>query len=156
MNLLFADSHSARTKIALLSYWPIIGKRYSPRSTVHCFSRCNGGVNTALQFDKQGSLRFAALQSNAGKTLLKRSGRAPDDISSIVLVEENESYIKSEAILRIAQYLQIPFPILGQIGLPLPLFIRDSLYDSVSTSSNRTCGLHSNRANLVDHRRCAH
>ena len=33
-----------------------------------------------------GNLRFAALQSDAGRSLLKRAGRDPDDISSIVLV----------------------------------------------------------------------
>ncbi len=34
----------------------------------------------------QGELRLAALQSEAGKELLQRVGRAPDDLSSIVLV----------------------------------------------------------------------
>lgn len=33
-------------------------------------------------------IRFEALQSEAGKKLLRRSGRAPDDISSVVLVEK--------------------------------------------------------------------
>lgn len=33
--------------------------------------------------------RFAALQSDAGRALLRRAGRAPNDISSIVLVERN-------------------------------------------------------------------
>jgi predicted DCC family thiol-disulfide oxidoreductase YuxK len=94
-------------------------------------TRCNGGVNTALKFDKNGELRFAALQSDAGRTLLQRSGRNPDDISSIVLVEESGSFIKSEAILRIAKYLQIPFPVLAQLALPLPTFIRDGVYDQV-------------------------
>lgn len=34
-------------------------------------------------------IRFEALQSEAGKKLLMRSGRAPDDISSVVLVEKD-------------------------------------------------------------------
>jgi predicted DCC family thiol-disulfide oxidoreductase YuxK len=95
---------------------------------------CNGGVNTALKFDKKGALRFAALQSDAGKTLLQRSGRNPDDISSIVLVEESGSFIKSDAILRIAKYLQIPFPVLAQFALPLPRFVRDGVYDQIAGS----------------------
>jgi predicted DCC family thiol-disulfide oxidoreductase YuxK len=88
-------------------------------------------VNTALKFDKKGTLRFAALQSNAGKALLQRSGRKSDDISSIVLVEETGSFIKSEAILRIAKYLQIPFPLLAQFVFPVPTFVRDGFYDQV-------------------------
>lgn len=95
---------------------------------------CNNGVNTALKYDKKAALRFAALQSDAGKALLQRSGRRPDDISSIVLVEKSRCFIKSEAILRIAKYLQIPFPVLAQLALPLPLFLRDSLYDQVAGS----------------------
>lgn len=108
--------------------------------------RCNGGVNTALNFDKKGALRFAALQSEAGKRLLKRSGRAPDDISSIVLVEASGSYVKSEAVLRIAKYLEIPFPVMAQLGFPFPLFFRDAIYDAVRrlacfiTPSQLLCG----------------
>jgi len=49
------------------------------------------------------------LQSESGRKLLQRSGRSPDDISSVVLVEER-SYIKSEAVLRIMEYLNLPFP----------------------------------------------
>lgn len=47
---------------------------------------CNGGVNLALDLDPPGNLRFAALQSPAGRRLLARAGRDPSDISSIVLV----------------------------------------------------------------------
>ncbi len=56
--------------------------------------RCNGGVNFMLEWDKQGVCRFAALQSPAGRALLQRCGRRPEDISSIVLVEEQQCYIK--------------------------------------------------------------
>lgn len=35
------------------------------------------------------NIRYEALQSEAGKTLLVRSGRAPDDVSSVVLVEKD-------------------------------------------------------------------
>lgn len=38
-------------------------------------------------FDR--TIRYEALQSEAGKMLLRRSGRAPDDISSVVLVEND-------------------------------------------------------------------
>ena len=49
---------------------------------------CHGGVNFVLDTDNtsDGALRFAALQSELGKSLLDRAGKRPDDISSIVLV----------------------------------------------------------------------
>lgn len=34
-------------------------------------------------------IRYEALQSEAGRKLLRRSGRASDDISSVVLVEKD-------------------------------------------------------------------
>jgi predicted DCC family thiol-disulfide oxidoreductase YuxK len=95
---------------------------------------CNGGVNFVLQWDSSAKLRMAALQSEAGKELLERSNRSRSDISSIVFVEDDKSYIKSEAVLRIAEYLQIPFPVLAQVFFPFPLLIRDTVYDQVAAN----------------------
>ncbi|CAK9869078.1 unnamed protein product [Sphagnum jensenii] len=93
---------------------------------------CNGGVNFVLDNDPVGRIRFAALQSEAGRALLLRSGRAPDDISSLVLVEKDRSYIKSEGVLRTAQYLQSLFPPIASIALLFPLFFRDFVYESIA------------------------
>merc|ERR1719230_1860032 len=64
---------------------------------------CNSAVNLALDLDSRGKFRFSALQSNVGRALLEVNGREPDDISSMVLVTEDESFIKSDAVLRIAE-----------------------------------------------------
>ena len=104
-----------------------------------------------LDWDTAGVYRFAALQSPAGKTLLQRSGRSPSDISSIVLVEENVSYIKSEAILRIALRLGIPFPVLASLGLLFPLGFRDVVYDGVADNRYSFFGK-SNQCRLSDDR----
>eukprot|EP00873_Tetraselmis_striata_P037870 jgi/Tetstr1/458134/TSEL_044626.t1 len=95
---------------------------------------CNGGVNFCLDWDKQGSVRFAALQSDVGRALLQRCGRAPEDISSIVLVEEGGCYIKSEAVLRIGERMEMPLPVLTTLAFPLPLFFRDNVYDFVAAN----------------------
>lgn len=95
---------------------------------------CNGAVNFMLDWDGAAVFRMAALQSDAGKQLLQRSGRAPDDISSIVLVENDASYIKSEAILRIGAKLALPISLLSYLGFPIPLLIRDFAYDQVANN----------------------
>ncbi|GFP81447.1 protein argonaute 1 [Phtheirospermum japonicum] len=82
---------------------------------------CNGGVKFVRENDRQRNIRFEALQSEAGKKLLQRSGRAPDDISSVVLVEKDRSYIKSEAVLKIMQYINLPFPQLAFFMQFVPL-----------------------------------
>ena len=94
---------------------------------------CNGAVNFMLDIDTKGAFRLAALQSPAGRALLECCGRHPDDISSIVLVQANgKHHIRSEAVLRIAEGLQVPFPIVAAALLPVPRLIRDPLYDLVA------------------------
>ncbi|CAK0781790.1 hypothetical protein CVIRNUC_005471 [Coccomyxa viridis] len=101
---------------------------------------CNGGVRFALTQDPQESLRFAALQSNIGRALLQRCGRQPDDISSIVLVEEDACHIKSEAILRIGRRLRQPFPVGAAPLFVLPGFLRDGFYDQIAGSRYNVFG----------------
>ncbi|KAG8379849.1 hypothetical protein BUALT_Bualt07G0132200 [Buddleja alternifolia] len=93
---------------------------------------CNGGVKFVRDNDRQRNIRFEALQSEAGKKLLQRSGRAPDDISSVVLVEKDRSYIKSEAVLKIMEYINLPFPQLAFFMQFVPLFIRDFVYENIA------------------------
>ncbi|CAJ1955086.1 unnamed protein product [Sphenostylis stenocarpa] len=95
---------------------------------------CNGGVKFVRDNDRNKTIRYEALQSEAGKMLLRRSGRAPDDISSVVLVERDRSYIKSEAVLKIMEYIDLPFPQLAILLQFVPLFIRDFVYDNVANN----------------------
>uniref|UniRef100_A0A7N0ZUT7 Thiol-disulfide oxidoreductase DCC n=1 Tax=Kalanchoe fedtschenkoi TaxID=63787 RepID=A0A7N0ZUT7_KALFE len=90
---------------------------------------CNGGVKFVRDHDHK---RFEALQSEGGRKLLRRAGRAPDDISSVVLVEKDRAYIKSEAVLKIMEYIDLPFPQLAFFLQFVPLFIRDFAYDNVA------------------------
>jgi hypothetical protein len=53
-----------------------------------------------------------------------------------VLVEESNHYIKSDAILRIASRLAVPFPLVAAALLPMPHFVRDTFYDQVCPTSN--------------------
>ena len=90
----------------------------------------------------RAGLRFAALQSDAGRALLRRAGRAPDDISSIVLVEERDALGKSDAVLRIATYLENPLlPAAGTLGVLVPGFARDAVYDLVANNRYDILGM---------------
>mmetsp|Transcript_37036 Transcript_37036/g.56911 ORF Transcript_37036/g.56911 Transcript_37036/m.56911 type:complete len:239 (-) Transcript_37036:109-825(-) len=102
---------------------------------------CNGGVNFALDNDSTGNFRFAALQSKVGQALLMRSGREPDDTTSIVLVTADEVYFRSEAVLRIARGLDGPmFKATGVAGSIMPEFIRNMVYDYVSENRYQWLG----------------
>ncbi|KAL6777460.1 hypothetical protein ACKKBF_B21575 [Auxenochlorella protothecoides x Auxenochlorella symbiontica] len=95
---------------------------------------CNGGVGALMRLDTEAHYRLAALQSEAGRKLLVRVGRAPEDLSSIVLVTQSGFWIKSEAILRIAQGLPQPTALAATAIKALPIFIRDKAYDAVAGS----------------------
>jgi predicted DCC family thiol-disulfide oxidoreductase YuxK len=91
---------------------------------------CNNAVNLALDWDPKGKLRFSALQSNVGRSLLQANGRRGDDISSIVVVTERGSYVKSDAILVISEELTplslFPLKPVAMLGRFLvPQFLRD-------------------------------
>ena len=99
---------------------------------------CNTAVNLALDWDPSGKLRFAALQSNVGRSLLEVNGRNANDISSIVLVTKNGAYTKSDAVLKITEELTpfsslLPLKPAAIIGrYVIPKFIRDLIYDGVA------------------------
>ncbi|CAL1403489.1 unnamed protein product [Linum trigynum] len=95
---------------------------------------CNGGVRFVRQNDQNRRIRYEALQSESGRNLLRRSGRAPDDISSVVLVEKDRSYVKSEAVMKIMEYIDLPFPQLAFFLQFVPLFVRDFVYDNVANN----------------------
>jgi len=63
------------------------------RSSI-AFSNCGGVVDTfstsadGFAIETNRSIRYVPLQSESGRKLLQRSGRSPDDISSVVLVEK--------------------------------------------------------------------
>lgn len=115
----------------ILLHFPICVLLQHQRSGSRVICSCNGAVNFLLDWDKDAQYRLAALQSKAGSELLQQAGRKSDDLSSVVLVEPGQAYVKSEAVLRIGRRLNTPFFVLGSMGLPVPSFIRDAAYDLV-------------------------
>merc|ERR1712008_561684 len=106
---------------------------------------CNNAVNLALDWDPEGKLRFSALQSNVGRSLLQANGRRTDDISSIVVVTRNGAYVKSDAILVISEELSpIPFfpmkPFAKLGRFVVPQFLRDIIYDGVADNRYQLMG----------------
>lgn len=101
---------------------------------------CNTGVNFVLDWDTQGVYRFAALQSDAGKALLMRSGRRPDDISSICLVTRDAHWIKSQAVMKIAERLKMPLPLLAALSRLSTDGMRNIVYDQVARNRCKLFG----------------
>ena len=64
---------------------------------------CNGAVTFLIRNDKNDRFRFAALQSDMGVDLTTKYDIDTREVDSIVLIENDKAYVRSDAALRIAK-----------------------------------------------------
>jgi len=90
---------------------------------------CNASVNFAIDRDPAARLRFASLQSDAGRKLLETAGHRviEGEPDGIVLVDRGRVYERSGAALRIARYLSGAWSLLPAL-LVVPSPLRDLVY----------------------------
>ena len=98
---------------------------------------CNKAVQIIIKHDKKKVFRFAALESDMAKTKLK----SMDDIDSIVLLSNGQTYIFSDAILKICAMLGYPLK-LAVIFHIIPKIIRDKVYKFVARHRYKIWGKH--------------
>ena len=100
---------------------------------------CNGFVQFVVARDPSARFRFAALQSPAAMALLQ-SAAVPHPVpDSVVLVEGDRAYVRSDAALRIARGLRFPWPMVYAF-IAVPRFIRDPMYDFIAAHRYRWFG----------------
>ena len=79
----------------------------------------------------ENKFNFLSLYSEEGRKILSENGFPENYSKSIVLVENEETYIKSDAALRIAKNLDGALPALYWFRV-VPKPIRDAVYNFVS------------------------
>jgi predicted DCC family thiol-disulfide oxidoreductase YuxK len=84
-------------------------------------------VRFVLPRDRRDRFRFAPLQSAVGARLLAASGRTAT-MESLVLIEDGRHFERSDAVLRIARGLGLPWRLASALWI-LPRPIRDAFYD---------------------------
>lgn len=94
---------------------------------------CRYSVQFILKRDKSEQLMFSSLQSDAAKELLLHYKTKNNLGNSVLFLEQNKVYEKSEAVLRILTYLNIPYRFLTVFKI-LPRKMRDKLYDFVANN----------------------
>ncbi|PJZ75485.1 thiol-disulfide oxidoreductase DCC family protein [Leptospira neocaledonica] len=102
---------------------------------------CNGAVNVLLDLDKHKRLKFASLQSEYAKNLIRSRGleQKIQGIDSILFWDGAEIHIKSNAIIEICSKLGGFWKILKLCYL-VPGPIRDILYDIIARNRYRLFG----------------
>jgi predicted DCC family thiol-disulfide oxidoreductase YuxK len=91
---------------------------------------CQSSVQFIIKHESNQELRFASLQSEFGKSIIQQY-QIPKDIDSIVFIEHQKAYIKSDAALKISTYFKFPFKLLTIFKI-VPTFIRNKVYDYIA------------------------
>ncbi|MDY6779996.1 MAG: thiol-disulfide oxidoreductase DCC family protein [Halobacteria archaeon] len=98
---------------------------------------CNGFVQFLIRNDPNKRLRFAPLQSDVAERLLRGcegedgSDVDLDSLDTVVLIDSGDCYVKSDAALRVAKYVGLPYRLLYPFRF-VPRFVRDFVYDFVA------------------------
>jgi predicted DCC family thiol-disulfide oxidoreductase YuxK len=101
---------------------------------------CDRSVHFILDHERDHELRFAAIQSDAAKTLLEQTlgleraaafvralTTSEGDPMSVLVVEEGQAFAHSTAALRIARHLRWPWRIVRATAI-VPRVLRDVFY----------------------------
>jgi predicted DCC family thiol-disulfide oxidoreductase YuxK len=100
---------------------------------------CHHAVQFIIPRDRKGQIRFASLQSDAGRRILENFQLPTTFLESLVFIDNGQLYIKSTAALRIARKLRGAWPLL-YLFILIPRVIRDPLYDWVARNRYRWFG----------------
>jgi predicted DCC family thiol-disulfide oxidoreductase YuxK len=100
---------------------------------------CASVVAFILPRDRRRRFRFAALQSDSGRRLLRAMDCTFSENSTVVLVEGERCRARSDAALRICSLLPLPWPALAGLGL-VPRPLRDLAYKFIAGQRRRWFG----------------
>ena len=96
---------------------------------------CNYWVKFVIKRDKKDKFRFASLQSEKGKEILLQNNLIAD-LSTVVLIKDDEAKTKSSAALTIAYELGGLYS-LAIVLMIIPKFIRNAFYDLIAKNRKK-------------------
>ena len=100
---------------------------------------CNGFVKFLIERDKNDLFKFASLQSDAGKNLLKKFNLPTESLTSLVLLKDDKYYLKSNAFFEIVKQLNGGYKLLLILKI-FPRVFRDFVYDRVASIRYKVMG----------------
>ena len=100
---------------------------------------CDRAVTFILKHDSAGRFRFAPLDSDVARDLMRQHGLDPATTDSVVCIEGGRASTKSTAALRVATLLDDPWPLAG-LAAWVPLELRDAAYDFVARHRKQVFG----------------
>ena len=105
---------------------------------------CSRVLQFVLEHDRRGIFSFAALQSEAGRTMVRRWGGNPDELTTFYVCANYRSpsarmLARSDAALFIAREIGWPWKAFAAARV-MPKVLRDAVYDLVASTRYRLFG----------------
>jgi len=104
----------------------------------HC-NLCNQSVQFILKHESHPQLRFASLQSETGKSILKKHKLPENYTDSVLFLQGEKLYSKSAAALKICAHLKFPWSLV-RVFYIVPNFLRDWIYGWIAKNRLRWFG----------------
>ncbi|TXL63697.1 thiol-disulfide oxidoreductase DCC family protein [Cerasibacillus terrae] len=99
---------------------------------------CDQSVQFIIKHDAKGFFKFASQQGEIGQELLN-AYEVPEEIDSIILLNNDKYYIKSSAALRICFHLTGGWKLFS-VFLIIPSPVRDFFYNIIAQNRYRWFG----------------
>lgn len=100
---------------------------------------CNAGVDFLLRRDRKGIIRFAAMQSDAGRRLGAAYGLVTENPDSFYVIDGDRVFERSQATLHLVRYLGWPWRLALAFAL-VPRSLRDHAYNVLARNRYRWFG----------------
>eukprot|EP00798_Chlamydomonas_sp_ICE-L_P015055 gene15055-21132_t len=101
---------------------------------------CNNGIRFVANRDPNKNIMFCSVQSHAADRYLLAAGLTRQQVlQRFVFLEYKDVSEASTAALRVASYMQQPWPMAGVFTI-VPVPVRDTVYDYIA--KNRACEGH--------------
>ena len=100
---------------------------------------CNNAVNFIMRYDSRELFCFIPIDSEKGTEYISRFKNTGAYKGSVLLIQDENIYVKSDAVLRILKYLDGLWPVL-YIFIIVPRFIRDPVYNIIAKYRYRWFG----------------
>lgn len=100
---------------------------------------CSKSVQFVIDRDPGERFRFCALQSDVGQEILGQRGLPSTEFDSLVLIDGDRIYQRSDAALRICAGLRAPWSWLGVLRV-VPRPLRDAGYKLIARNRYRWFG----------------
>ena len=101
---------------------------------------CNNSIKFIIKRDHKDVFRFASLQSDLGKKIIKDKGIITNNVDSIILLNPGKAYyVKSDAVIEVLKQLKGIWYLLSYFKW-IPLNVRNYFYDFVARNRYKWFG----------------